>query len=36
MQEAPVGSIGADSGVGAFRGLGYRNWDASMMKRFYF
>ena len=28
------GSIGADSGSGAFSGLGYRNWDASMMKRF--
>lgn len=28
------GSIGADSGSGAFNGLGYRNWDSSMMKRF--
>ena len=26
--------IGADSGSGAFRGLGYRNWDASMLKKF--
>jgi Carboxypeptidase regulatory-like domain len=32
---ANKGSIGADSGVGAFRGLGYRNWDASLMKRFF-
>lgn len=30
---APKGSIGSDSGPGAFRGLGYRNWDASMMKK---
>jgi hypothetical protein len=28
------GSIGADSGSGAFKGLGYRNWDASIMKKF--
>jgi hypothetical protein len=28
------GSIGADSGSGAFIGLGYRNWDSSMMKKF--
>ena len=27
------GSIGADSGSGAFIGLGYRNWDASIMKK---
>jgi hypothetical protein len=31
---AQKGSIGADSGSGAFIGLGYRNWDASMMKKF--
>ena len=31
---ACTGSIGADSGSGAFSGLGYRNWDASMMKKF--
>jgi len=34
IQPAQKGSIGADSGSGAFRGLGYRNWDASMMKKF--
>jgi hypothetical protein len=34
IQPAQKGSIGADSGPGAFRGLGYRNWDASIMKRF--
>jgi hypothetical protein len=34
MHPASPGSIGADSGVGAFRGLGYTNWDASIMKRF--
>jgi hypothetical protein len=28
------GSIGADSGQGAFKGLGYRNWDAALSKRF--
>lgn len=32
MQPASKGSIGADSGVSAFRGLGYTNWDASIMK----
>ena len=32
--ESLHGSIGADSGSGAFNGLGYRNWDASMAKRF--
>jgi len=32
---ASKGSIGADSGVGAFRGLGYRNWDASLTKKFF-
>jgi len=30
---ANKGSIGADSGPGAYRGLGYRNWDASIMKK---
>ena len=34
IQPGVKGSIGADSGSGAFRGLGYRNWDASMMKKF--
>lgn len=34
IQPASKGSIGADSGPGAFIGLGYRNWDASMMKKF--
>jgi len=34
MHPAQKGSIGADSGPGAFKGLGYRNWDASMMKKF--
>jgi hypothetical protein len=34
IQPALKGSIGADSGVGAFIGLGYRNWDASIMKKF--
>jgi hypothetical protein len=34
LQPGLRGSIGADSGSGAFRGLGYRNWDASIMKRF--
>jgi hypothetical protein len=28
------GSIGADSGSGAFKGLGFRNWDSALMKRF--
>jgi carboxypeptidase family protein len=28
------GSIGADSGSGAFNGLGYRNWDSALMKKF--
>jgi hypothetical protein len=28
------GSIGADSGSGAFIGLSYRNWDGAMSKRF--
>jgi hypothetical protein len=32
---ASKGSIGADSGVGAFRGLGYRNWDMAVMKKMY-
>lgn len=32
---ANKGSIGADSGPGAYRGLGYRNWDASIMKKFF-
>lgn len=32
---ANKGSIGADSGKGAYRGLGYRNWDAAMMKKVY-
>jgi hypothetical protein len=32
---AAKGSIGADSGSGELRGLGYRNWDAAIMKRFY-
>jgi len=36
IQPASRGSIGADSGVGAYRGLGYTNWDASIMKRFQF
>ena len=35
LAPASKGSIGADSGSGALRGLGYRNWDAAMMKRFY-
>jgi hypothetical protein len=35
LQQAPRGSIGADSGSGAFNGLGYRNWDASMLKKIY-
>ena len=34
MGEGLHGSIGADSGSGAFNGLGYRNWDSSMMKKF--
>ncbi len=29
-----VGSIGADSGSGAFNGLGFRNWDSALLKRF--
>lgn len=28
------GSIGADSGSGAFKGLGYRDWDSAAMKLF--
>jgi hypothetical protein len=36
MHPASKGSIGADSGPGAFRGLGYTNWDAAIMKRFQF
>jgi hypothetical protein len=31
---AQKGSIGGDSSIGAFNGLGYRNWDASIMKKF--
>jgi len=34
MGEGLHGSIGADSGSGAFLGLGYRDWDGSMMKKF--
>ena len=36
IQPGLKGSIGADSGSGAFKGLGYRNWDASIMKKFQF
>jgi hypothetical protein len=34
MGEGLRGSIGADSGQGAFTGLGYRNWDGALAKRF--
>jgi len=34
MGEGLRGSIGADSGQGAYRGLGYRNWDSALAKRF--
>jgi hypothetical protein len=36
LHPAAVGSSGVDSGIGAYPGLGYRNWDAAMMKKIYF
>ena len=34
LQPALRGSVGGDSGIGEFVGLGYRNWDMSLMKKF--